>query len=1102
LADGAARDQIRHDTGSTLFVEAGAGSGKTTALVSRVQTLVLQDRIPIEEIAAVTFTERAAAELRDRLRARLEQAVRHEQSDGNRALIEAALDGLDLAAIGTLHAFAQRILAQHPIEAGVPPIVEVLDEVSSSVAFEGRWAQLRTELLDSDEMSATLELAFAVGITLDHVRSLIAKLNADWDLVRDHIGTKPAPPAPTMPDIAAVVAAARELVALSEQCTDPTDKFLPKLAALSEWSSLAELAAADPVTAVASLRATAALKWSYGKSGSWGGRLGDIKIDCERWQQSAHELVATVTEAALRAIVHWCGRRVLDSAEARRRDGQLEFHDLLVLTRNLLRENASVRATLRTRYRRLLLDEFQDTDPIQIEIAMRIAGAESASEVDWKDIKVPDGALFVVGDPKQSIYRFRRADIRMYLRAQKVLGGEVKLTTNFRTVEPILDWVNAVFAELIQHDHEKQPAYQALDVHRGEPTVGAPVSVLGAMEHEGRMSADNLREAEAEDVAAAIVTALSQGWTTADEVEGPEGTKVSRWRPLELGDITILVPARTSLPFLERALDDAGVMYRTESSSLVYHGQEVRDLFAACRALADPSDGFALVTALRSPLFGCGDDDLWAWKRQGGSFNLRAPIPSGMEEHIVGRAIAYLSRLQRNSRWLTPSEVLGRLAVDRRMFEVATFGPRARDSWRRLRFVIDQARAWSESEHGGLRAYLAWAAAQSAETARVAEAVLPESDVDSVRIMTIHAAKGLEFPMVVMSGMTSKPGSFGGVRIFWKDDGYAVGLTRDLQTGDFSEQVPLDEQMSDYERMRLLYVGATRARDHLVVSLHRCGNRATNARKLAEAEAAAAGVVELAADENALRMRGRTSPASTTAPPDYDAWLAGLHAAVRVSRDRPSISASGLEGTDPAVMDPARAETDANPEADVAAGLAKGGRDVEQPAWSKGRYGSAIGRAVHAVLQTVDLATSDGLDDAVAAQCVAEGVVEFADLVSALARSALDSEIVRRAAARTHWRESYVGMIQEDGTILEGIVDLIYREDDGSLVIVDYKTDDVPDPAIPARVAYYAPQLTAYADVVGAATGPPAVLTSSRLVFARPHSKARTANLSTSRSEP
>jgi len=186
-------------------------------------------------------------------------------------------------------------------------------------------------------------------------------------------------------------------------------------------------------------------------------------------------------------------------------------------------------------------------------------------------------------------------------------------------------------------------------------------------------------------------------------------------------------------------------------------------------------------------------------------------------------AIAYLRDLYRRSRWLPPSEILGALAVDRRMFEVAVFGPRARDSWRRLRFVIDQARAWSEVENGGLRSYLAWATAQSAEGSRVAESVLPESDADSVRIMTIHAAKGLEFPMVVLSGMTSAPMYGKGVRLFWPPDGYAVSLSKDLQTGDFQDQLPLDEQMSSFERLRLMYVAATRARDHLVVSLHPVG---------------------------------------------------------------------------------------------------------------------------------------------------------------------------------------------------------------------------------------------------------------------------------------
>jgi ATP-dependent exoDNAse (exonuclease V) beta subunit len=913
---------------------------------------------------------------------------------------------------------------------------------------------------------------------------------------------------PTVPDLTTFVAEARRLGALVGLCTDGADKFLPKLQALATWVDNLDSLQADSNRQVEALKSLGGLSWSHGQKGNWGDhegtndRLEHIRSQCKQLAEQGSALVRGIVEATLRSIVYWCGVRVLQSAQERRADGRLEFHDLLVLARNLLRDNAEVRATLQLRYRRLLLDEFQDTDPIQIEIAVRIAGGADATQADWEHVVVPPGSLFIVGDPKQSIYRFRRADIAMYLRAQGVLGSEVSLTTNFRTVAPILDWVNVVFGTLIKPQPDMQPDYQPLDQDRGKPTVGEPVTILGADQHADGIRADALRELEATDVARSIVRALAEGWTTEVEepASTPDGRTVRSWRPLRPGDITILIPARTSLPFLEAGLDEAGVMYRTESSSLVYHADEVRDLYAAARAIADPSDGFALVTTLRSPLFGCGDDDLWTWKQAHGSFNLLAPAPEGQEDHPVGVAIAYLRTLHRDARWLTPSEILGRLAVDRRMFEVAAYGPRARDSWRRLRFVIDQARAWSEVEHGGLRSYLAWAAAQSAEGSRVAESVLPESDADSVRIMTIHAAKGLEFPMVVLSGMTAAPVNVKGVRLFWPPDGYAVSLSKDLQTGDFQDHLPLDEQMSSYERLRLLYVAATRARDHLVVSMHRSGPRDTNAHRLGRVDAAtAAGAVPLPASAAAART---TSPATNVAPPpDFARWLADAQRSAAASRHHPALSASGLEGTDPdadrslpdiTIASEVDAAMDAGADAaipgvgaddEMASGAAKGGRDVELPAWSKGRYGSAIGRAVHGVLQVVDLASGDGLDDAVAAQCVAEGVVEFASLVTALVQSALSSDVVKRAAARQHWRESYVGMSQADGTVLEGFVDLIYREDDGSLVIVDYKTDDAPDAALPSRVAYYAPQLNAYRSLVETATGQPTA--PPMLVFAR-----------------
>ncbi|HWC23843.1 MAG TPA: UvrD-helicase domain-containing protein [Flexivirga sp.] len=1062
VVDSAARQRIRERTDQTLFVDAGAGSGKTSALVARICTLVLRDGISIEKIAAVTFTERAGAELRERLRTAFERA--HATEDAERAA--AALDGLDLAAIGTLHAFAQRILVQHAIEAGIPPAIEVLDSVGSSVAAESRWRTMWRRMLDDDEISESLMAARQLGVSERQLQQVTTQLGNDWDLIDSHVLTHPVEKL-VAPSITAIVADARALLDLRKHCQDASDLMLGSLLEIEQWFERRS-EATDLVSRLGWLSDCPDLRvGNKGRTGNWTGcDIKDVRAAVRSLSEDAKQQLGSVQTSLLRNLVHWCARAVLVAAAERRDNGTLEFHDLLVLARELLRSNAEARASLHERYQRLLLDEFQDTDPIQIEIATRIAGGADAEQDDWRDIAMPAGSLFVVGDPKQSIYRFRRADIRTYLEAREVIGQSVSLTTNFRTGAPIIDWINAIFGKHITEEGQAQPAYEALTPVRDGATIGPPVAVLGTEPHQDgdkSMSVAEVRRIEADEVAAVIRKAIHERWTTQD------GS--GEWRALRKRDITILIPARTSLPYLEAALDDARIDYRSDASSLVYGAPEVRALFAAARAIADPSDELSLVTALRSQLFGCGDDDLWTWKRDGGWFNLRRKVPDELMDHPVGHCVAYLRRLHFDSSWMSPSEVLGRLATDRRVFELAgDDGPRARDSWRRLRYVIDQARAWAEVEHGGLRSYVAWAAGQAQESAQASESLLPELDVDAVRIMTIHAAKGLEFPMVMLSGLASAPRGNRGVQILWKDSDYDVRLRNDLATLTFEEQAPIDEQMSGLERARLMYVAATRARDHLVVSLHRPSRRSdSNAYRLSADGAAESGALVL--DVRNVPSLPGSSARVVDPPPPFAEWQTQINVATKRTRVPWSRSASGLEGTEPDALVPPDGDGEAQGDM-LPPGAAKGARSLDTPAWAKGRDGRAIGRAVHGALQSVDLG-GDGSDvsAAAAAQCIAEGVTAHQPLVEKLARNALSHSVVRHASVRRHWREMYVGIPDGDSQILEGIIDLLYEDDDGSLVIVDYKTDQVPEEALKARVAFYKPQLEAYRRMVETSTG-------------------------------
>ncbi len=1086
--DAPAREAIRTELGATLFVEAGAGTGKTAVLVDRVVALVTADgpglpgsELPVSElpvsmpaIAAITFTEKAAAELRDRIRRELRRRADDALAPAVvRARCETALDGLDAAAICTLHSFAQRILTEFPIEIGLPPRIEVRDEISSRLAFEARWHEFVDELLDDPALESTVLVLLAANVQLKHLRTVAEVLDDNWDLL-DRVGD-PAP-LPAL-ELDGWLEELDAVCAADADCRADVDTMLTRLGELADYRNRLR-AAFDDADRIELLRAEKP-SFKVGTTGNkknWADIIG-LRERIAKLGEQRKAISDAVLDVAIKRLVAAVARCTERAVAERRAAGELDFHDLLVLARTLLRDpehGARARARLRDRYRRILIDEFQDTDPIQVELAALLGSGDPADgERPWTEMTVDPGKLFFVGDPKQSIYRFRRADIATFLEASRRFAEPAPrfLTCNFRTAPAVLEWINHVFGELIQPFVASQPEYRALDAaRRVPPDNDRGVVLLGidahSEEHE-RINAGELRVREAADVAAIARAAVADEWPVYDkERDG--------WRPARLGDVCILLPARTSLGYLEQALDAAGVPYRAETSSLVYSSREVRDLLTALRAIDDPSDTLSLVVALRSSLFGCGDDDLFRYNvEHGGRWDATAAPPATLpEDDPVAGAVRFLGELHADRMWSTPSELLERIVRERSVIEVGALTGRFRDVARRVRFLVDQARAYADAVGGTLRDYLAWAELQGAEGARVVEAVVPETDDDAVRIMTIHGAKGLEFPIVVCSGMTTAAQmSTRGVQVlFPPTGGCEVRFAPGVQTADFELHKPIDEQMGFHEKLRLLYVACTRARDHLVVSVHRRAHaldpvdrtRWTHAELLWDAAASAQWSVP---NESGLGV-----VVGTASPPApglaADEWQADYDRAHARGNRRGFVSATTLaHRLDVLAVDLVGAVDDP--------GLAKDGRDLELPPWNKGRYGTAIGRAVHATLQTIELATGQDVEATAAAQAAAEGVIGHEENIAALTRAAVASPIVQRAASCSHWRETYVA-VPFDGITLEGYVDLVFRDDDG-LVVVDYKTDAVDARTRAERITRYRIQAAAYALAVAEATGEPVV---------------------------
>ena len=1083
-ADQTIRDLACHDLGTTYLIEAGAGTGKTRILVERFVACLIEGGCDVRRVAAITFTEKAAGELRQRVRGRLlELSGDASRESGARERTVAALADLDQAPISTIHAFAARLLRERPVDAGMDPAFEQLDALGASLLFEELWQAWLDEVSGvvrggeegspADGTRRLMAEALTAGVRLDQLAAVARSAYA----LRYGVEAPPQPPQPPSLDgpLAAVRQLAPELRRFSESaCLRTDDNGYRK--ALALCGALEPLRTAADIHEVGAVlgRALSTLSEKRDPGGNKANWAAGAKAEMvARYRDLANAADAAFAPygayvAGLTLAITW--RFVAAAARQQLARGLADFDDLLGKLRDALRDK-SLRRYYQAEFDHILVDEFQDTDPLQVEALLFLA-EDGAVADEWRQVILKKGKLFLVGDPKQSIYRFRRADIGIYDEVKRLLqdgqGCVRPISVNFRCAPSVIEWVNESFTSVIGDDAGvgRQPEYVPLEPYRGVPEAGEPrVHVVCGAQPEGRESAESRRRREAAEFARLVGAEIVGRWQVRDESGGG-------WRPAGFGDVAVLLRSFTGVGFFERALAGAGIPFRTEGGSAYYQRREVRDALGALRAVDNPADAPAVYAALHGTFFGFTDERLFLYAAADGAFDyLEACAPADDE---LAAALAVLRDVHLRRHELGIAGALEQLLAGCHVLEGwAAAGEGGAQAVANLRKLMDKARAFDAQPGSTLHGFLAYAE-RAATAAAEAESIPGEGDA-VVRLMTVHAAKGLEFPVVVIADGGGQGGGGGrevaqvladrgGKRLECRFKVWTAGtadgvppVETSVESDGFGALRALEDAMDDSERRRIFYVAATRACDHLVVMRFGKAGSGSLLGPL-DARLPQPGQVTERAVAGAAVWRPAGGPAPSVRPaglpPDAAAavllretWLREREALLAsASRPAPITSPSVLE-------------------------------EVERPADDEGRplphgraVALAVGGAVHRVMELTPLDRADVLPD-LAARCAAEqDVAEQACRVLDLARACWAAAPVRAAASGAHWRELPVSFADAEGRLVEGFVDLLYEAPEG-YVVVDYKTDAAATDDVLRR--RYRLQGGAYALAVEAATGRP-----------------------------
>ncbi|BAS26687.1 hypothetical protein LIP_0830 [Limnochorda pilosa] len=1125
------------DLDTCFLVEAGAGSGKTHSLVSRMVSLIASGRAQTEGLAAITFTRKAAAELRERFQIRLEQAASSEPDPGRRARLQAGVATLDRAFLGTIHAFCARLLRERPVEAGLDPAFQEIDEEE-----DGRWARAAWEAyLERVRRDAPerLEALRDLGVEPRELFGLFLTLHGYPD-VEPVVADAPRPDVGLVrQELLAYVSRARARLPRSEPAKG-WDALQKRIRRISQEAG--HLPPGDDVALIRLLETfdvhprPTLNRWAD----------PDTAREALAAFESFRDGTALPTLRAWRGHVHgpavaFVRPAVELAARMREQAGVANFQDLLLRAARLLRDDADVRRSLAGRYTHVLVDEFQDTDPIQAEVLFLLTG-EPLHETDWHHLTPRPGSLFVVGDPKQSIYRFRRADIEVYHQVKQRLlrgGGEVlHLTANFRSVEPLIAWVNRVFAGPFPDQADRyQAAYVPLTpVRAASPGTPALAAVpVPPVPHHTR--ADVARE-DAARVASWIAWACGGGLELERSPEERARGVDGRARP---GDFLVLHRDRAYLLAYAEALEARGIPAEVTGAKGYAGAWEVAAFLDLLGLLADPSDPVKLLAVLRGPLFGLNDGALYRLGRaldQGWTRWLEAQV-----DGLPDPGKTALGTLRAWHAWtesLPTQAALEQILDATGLLPWTAVAPAGAARAGNLVKLAEVARAVGS---GLSFPGMVEALRHVVETQELEAGSLFPGRPQAVRVMNLHRAKGLEAPVVVLAhpvGATEHEPSFhirrewGGargrfvVRAPSPGSGNGWGTPRVLAIPPRWDEAAAEEaRYQQAEETRLLYVAATRARQLLVVSRY-LGKPELSPWHPLEEGGALDGVPELQVPEGAAPAGAAPSPEQVEVAPEIvEAALRRTEEALAWARRPSSLHVAAGELAALAAGSPPDGTGIREVEAEAAAAAEVEAGPMDTEGAGPEPRGLAWGEAAHRLLELVVVAAcrrvrgggggrGSGREAAplepmepgelrgLARHTAREAGLEpqegvepeelLARWMEAFLRSSLWCRLlaadqveveVPLALALTAGElarlEPQAGLRVTEGigeatpVVVQGQADLLFREDE-AWVLVDYKTDRAPragEEGLAALAARYGPQVRAYAEAWRRATGQP-----------------------------